>query len=89
MRDGKFSVPAATHQDRQYYKELERAFIRYPVKPNDLPMAVWLAFGMMQEVWEMYAKTGVYYLAGREDRLPAYMIENPVRFDLELAVPVE
>jgi hypothetical protein len=84
MRDGKFSVPAATHQDRMYYRELERAFIRYPIKPNDLPMAVWLAFGMMQEVWDIYAKNEPTYMPGREERVPAYMIENPHRIDMSL-----
>jgi hypothetical protein len=84
MRDGKFSVPAATHQDREYYRELERAFIRYPLKPNDLPMAVWLAFGMMQEVWELYAKNEPTYMPGRERRVPAYMIQSPHRIDMSL-----
>jgi hypothetical protein len=84
MRDGLFSVPAATHQDRQYGKELERALIRYPVKPNDLPMALWLAWGMMRDVWNLYSKMEPAYLPGRESRVPAYMINNPNRIDLAL-----
>lgn len=84
MRDGKFSIPAQTHLDREYYQELERAFIRYPVKPNDLPMAVWLAAGMMWQVWDQYAKMEPAYLPGRENRVPQYLIENPTRVDLSL-----
>lgn len=82
MRDDKFSVPAKTFQDQQYYKELERALIRYPLKPNDLPMAIWLAAGMMWQVWEMYSKMEPAYLPGRENRVPQYMMEQPHRIDL-------
>jgi len=84
MRDDKFSIPAATFQDQQYGKELEASLVRYPVKPNDLPMALWLAAGMMWQVWDMYAKNDPVYLPGREDRVPAYLIENPMRVDLSL-----
>jgi hypothetical protein len=84
MRDGLFSVPAATHHDRQYGKELERALIRYPVKPNDLPMALWLAWGMMRDVWNLYSKMEPAYLPGREGRVPQYLIDNPTRIDLAL-----
>jgi hypothetical protein len=84
MRDGLFSVPSATHLDRQYGKELERALIRYPVKPNDLPMALWLAWGMMRDVWAIYSKTDPIYLPGREARVPQYMIDNPTRVNLAL-----
>jgi hypothetical protein len=84
MKDGLFSVPAQTYEDRQYYKELERALIRYPLKPNDLPMALWLAWGMMRDVWNLYTKMEPTYMPGREDRVPAYMMENPHRIDLAL-----
>lgn len=82
MRDDKFSVPAKTWEDQRYYKELERAFIRYPLKPNDLPMAIWLAAGMMWQVWELYVHTEPIYLPGREENTPEYMIDQPLRFNL-------
>lgn len=84
MRDGLFSVPAKTDLDRQYGKELERALIRYPLKPNDIPMALWLAAGMMWEVWSLYSKLEPTYLPGRESRVPAYMIANPHRINMAL-----
>ncbi len=84
MRDGKFSVPAATHQDRQYGKELERALVRYPNKPNDLPMALWLAQGMMRLVWDSYADLSPVYMPGRDSRVPQYMLDSPTRVDLSL-----
>lgn len=84
MRDDKFSVPAKTYEDRQYYKELERSLIRYPNKPNDLPMALWLAAGMMWQAWELWADNKPVYMPGRETRVPQYMIDNPTRVDLSL-----
>jgi hypothetical protein len=84
MRDGLFSVPAKTHQDRQYYRELERALVRYPLKPNDLPMALWLAQGAMQLLWDMFTDNGPVYMPGRENRVPQYMIDNPTRVDMGL-----
>lgn len=84
MKDDKFSVPAATVQDRQYGKELERALIRYPLKPNDLPMAIWLAAGEMWEVWATYENQDPVYLPGRERRVPQYLIDHPTRVNLAL-----
>ena len=82
MVDDKFSVPYQTFEDQQYSKEWQKAFIRYPQKPNDLPMAVWLAAGMMWEVWDRYLDVEPIYLPGREDAVPAYMIDTPLRVNL-------
>ena len=82
MTDDKFSVPHQTFEDQQYSKEWEKSFIRYPQKPNDLPMACWLAAGMMWEVWDQYTDVGPIYLPGREQNVPQYMIENPLIVDL-------
>lgn len=82
MRDDKFSIPAAERIDQEYYRELERALVRYPSPPNDLPMALWLAWGMMRDIWERYADLSPIYMPGREDRVPAYLIENPRRVDM-------
>ena len=82
MRDDRFSVPYKTDLDYEYGREFEKALIRYPNKPNDVAMALWLAAGMMWEVWDIYAHTAPIYMAGREDNVPAYMIENPLRINL-------
>ena len=66
------------------YWRVERALIRYPLVPNDLPMALWLAFGMMREVWDLYANQEPIYLPGRELNTPEYMIDEPLRIDLSL-----
>ena len=84
MSDDKFSVPAKTREDVVYGKEWERAFVRYPQKPNDVPMAAWLAAGMMWEVWDMYVDTDPIYLPGRETAVPQYMLESPLSVNLAL-----
>jgi hypothetical protein len=43
MNDGLTSVPFASKADRDYAKGYIDAYKRYPRKPNDLPMADWLA----------------------------------------------
>ncbi len=82
MADDKFSVPYKTDQDYEYGRELEKSLIRYPNKPNDLAMALWLAAGMMWEVWDLYVDNDPIYLPGREENVPAYMIANPLRINL-------
>jgi hypothetical protein len=47
-------------------------------------MALWLAWGMMRDVWNLYSKMEPAYLPGRESRVPAYLINNPNRIDLAL-----
>jgi hypothetical protein len=82
MREDKFSIPYQTFEDQQYYKELQAALIRYPNKPDDLPMALWLAAGMMWELWDMYEDQEPIYLPGRDLNIPQYMTESPLRIDL-------
>src|SRR5690606_7704873 len=82
MRDGMFHVPAATHQDRDYGAELLGSLIRYLNKPNDLPMALWLALGMMETVWEQFASAGPVYLPCRAEWTPEYLFVKPLRIDL-------
>lgn len=82
MRDDKFSVPYKTFEDQMYAKDLIAALIRYPNKPNDIPMSLWLAAGMMWEVWDLYADQQPIYLPGREENVPAYMIDSPLVVNL-------
>lgn len=84
VRNGKFSVPSATDVDRDYGRELEKALIRYPKKPNDTPMAIWLAAGAVWMLWDLYQDLKPIYLKNRNLNVPAYMIDNPLRVDLGL-----
>jgi hypothetical protein len=83
IREGKVSVPHASRQDEVYAKEFNDSLIRYPNKPNDLPMAFWLAAGMMWQLWEWYENQEPTYLPGRENNVPAYMIDSPLRVNLQ------
>lgn len=82
MTDGHFSVPYKSKQDQDYANEFLSSFIRYPQKPNDIPMAIWLAAGMMWEVWDSHTDLGPIYMPGREDHVPQYLIDNPLIIDL-------
>lgn len=82
IRSGRFSVPARTDFDREYGREMEKALIRYPNKPNDIPMALWLAAGAVWQLWEMYQDLKPIYLRGRELNTPQYMVDAPLRVDL-------
>lgn len=82
LRDGKLSVPGATDTDLQYGRELEKSLIRYPNKPNDIPMALWLAAGAVWMLWEMYSDLEPIYLKNRDRNVPAYMIEEPLKVNI-------
>lgn len=43
IKEGRFSVPWARTEDKEYGEEFVRSFVRWPKRPNDIPMAVWLA----------------------------------------------
>ena len=55
----------------------------------DLPMALWLAWGMMRDVWTLYTHMEPTYLPGRESRVPAYLIANPNRINMALVGATE
>jgi hypothetical protein len=82
VREGLVSVPAATDNDLEYGKDLEKSLIRYPNKPNDIPMAMWLAAGAVWMLWDNYADLDPIYLKHRDRNVPAYMIDNPLRVDV-------
>jgi hypothetical protein len=87
MRDDKFDIPYQTFEDQEYAKELQSALIRYPLKPNDLPMAVWLMASMLWEIWEVYAHTENIHLERFKKNVPQYMLNNPSVVDMSKVVP--
>lgn len=82
VREGLVSVPYKTDQDAEFGKELEKSLIRYPNRPNDVPMAMWLAAGAVWLLWEMYAHLDPIYLKGRDRNTPQYMIDNPLTINI-------
>jgi len=53
MESGKFSVPYSFQQDREKAEPFLRALLRWPKKPNDRPMALWLADLAVSELIEL------------------------------------
>ena len=43
MESGLFSMPYATRADERYAEDFVKSLIRWPKKPNDIPMSLWLA----------------------------------------------
>lgn len=82
VRDGLFSMPYAKDVDQEFAREFEKAMIRYPKKPNDIPMAVWLAAGAVWMLWTMYTDLDPIYLRHRDRNVPGYMIDNPLKINL-------
>lgn len=82
VREGLLTVPAKTDLDNQYGKDMEKSLIRYPNKPNDIPMALWLAAGAVWMLWELYANLDPIYLRGRERNTPAYLIDQPLKVNI-------
>ena len=54
MREGSFVIPYATSMDQQFAEDLIKSFLRWPKRPNDIPMAVWLALGAWEQLYEEY-----------------------------------
>lgn len=50
IKEGRLSVPWQHVEDQEYMEEFIRAFIRWPKKPNDIPMAMWLAELSLREL---------------------------------------
>ncbi len=81
MRDGYFSFPYKTDQDIEKTESLIKWFKRYPAKPNDIPMAAWLADGMATK-WINEMKTTVPgYQLGYEN-IPPHLREQNYILDL-------
>ena len=78
VNDGLFSMPAMTQLDVEYGKEARDALIRYPGKPTDIPMSLWLACTMLWEVWALYAHAEPIAVPHLEEMVPQYMLDDPL-----------
>jgi hypothetical protein len=54
FRDGTLVVPYRDRADREFAEDLIKSFIRWPKRPNDIPMSVWLAVGAWNQLYEDY-----------------------------------
>lgn len=70
--EGRFSVPYRDAGDRDAWEDFLKSLILWPKKPNDVPMAFWLAELSMRELLYELEHTGPLMLDGYED-MPDYL----------------
>ncbi len=83
MRDGMVSFPYKTHYDRQRTDQIIKAFKRYPRKPNDIPMAYWLAETLGDSWIDELTVSVPTTMPGHED-LPEHLALDVYEVDLSL-----
>jgi hypothetical protein len=82
IENGMFSVPYMNNGDQQYAEDYLKAFIRWPKKPNDIPMSTWLADLSVQQMIEEYKYVVPDVMPGW-DELPDYLKDQT--YDVELS----
>lgn len=75
IMEGRFSVPYKYPEDQQDMEEFLKSLILWPKKPNDMPMALWLAELSMRDLMYELEHTGPLLLPGYED-MPEYLIDQ-------------
>lgn len=88
MRDGTLLVPYATPSDQIRAEDLLKALIRWPKRPNDIPMSLWLALGIWRVVYEEYNNLVPDVMDGWEG-LSEFHQENVYTFDTSGMVVVD
>ncbi len=81
MKQGKFSLPYKTEEDRETSEYFIRQLIRWPKRPNDLVMALWLCELSLAQMFEDSSYNVPEYGDGYE-RLPAYLQEQQFEVDM-------
>lgn len=81
IENGLFSVPYQNKGDQEYAEDFIKAFLRWPKKPNDIPMAVWLADLSVTQMIEEYLYVVPDVMPGW-DNLPDYMKEDQWEADM-------
>ena len=81
MREGTLDVPYAQRPDQEFAEDLLKAFLRWPKRPNDIPMAVWLAVGAWEQLYEEYTVNVPDVMPGWENLSP-HLKEQVYKVDL-------
>jgi hypothetical protein len=84
MESGKLSVPYAFQQDRERAEPFLRSLLRWPKKPNDRPMALWLAEGSVRELIQLERNYTSSRMPGFE-KLPEHIRKQVTRINLGMA----
>ena len=81
MEEGKFSVPYAFPQDQEKAEILLRQLTRFPLKPNDTILALWLAdLSLSLLIHEMANNQPVH--TGDDGDIPQYLLDQRVTVDM-------
>lgn len=75
METGHFSVPYQTRADELYAEDVLKSLIRWPKKPNDIPMSLWLADLSLDQMIEEYRYVVPDVMPGFYD-MPQYLQEQ-------------
>jgi len=81
MEAGKLSVPYALTSDREHAEGFLRALIRWPRRPNDIPMALWLAELSVKGLIELANMSSSSRMRGWE-RLSPHLRQNVWKVNL-------
>ena len=83
MENGLFSVPYMLPQDRDKAQHFLAQLIRWPAKPNDCVMALWIAEGaLLRRLDDARSNTPEFY--GDIDDLPDYLLEEIYEVDMSV-----
>lgn len=80
MREGTLAVPYGSRPDREIAEDLIKSFIRWPKRPNDIPMSVWLAVGAWEQLYADYTYNVPDVMPGW-DNLPQHLKDSTIEID--------
>jgi len=81
MKQGKFSIPHKTRSDQELADYVVRQFIRWPKRPNDLVMAIWLADLSLSDL-HRDAQYNVPEYGDNWNSMPQYLQEQVYEVDM-------
>lgn len=81
MRNGTLAVPYRERSDREFGEDLLKSFIRWPKRPNDIPMSVWLALGAWEQLYQDYTAHTPDVMPGWEN-LSQHLKDSVIEIDL-------
>ncbi len=81
-KSGMVSVPYATAADHDLAEPLLKAFIRWPQKPNDLPMSAWLNDLGLSDILEQSRYTEAELMPGQGRWMSDFHAEQTYEVDL-------
>lgn len=87
LRNNTLVVPYAGAADQQKAEDLLKALIRWPKRPNDIPMALWLAYGCWVEMHNEYTNMVPDVMPGWSD-LSEHLQQSVYAVDVGSMTPI-